>query len=259
MKTKEKKNIFKIAFVVLCIITVIIAVVLVIKLKELSDLNKKYKDLSLELEQLKDGVISMSNNSDDNKKEEYEKFDGKADYDPETDELSQEYWLETYEYLLGKFFATYGLTDDGISLIYTRNEAYIPISLELYIDENEKNQKYQKSNETVNIDGKIYDLYKTNIDYKTYKNNLMQMMSEEVFENYFTTYAKEIDGELYIVNESTDNENEDFIINSVELVENNKYKVKYTHTNGDEKEEKEVTATFALNEEGSVIVDEINL
>lgn len=259
MKTKEKKNYLKIAFIILCVITVIIAIVLIVKLKELSNLNKKYKELSVELEQLKDGVISMSNNSDENKKEEYDKFDGRADYDPETDELSQEYWLDTYEYLLGKFFATYGLTDDGLSIIYTRNEEYIPISLELYIDENEKNQKYQESNETVNIDGKIYKLYKTNIDFETYKNSLLQMMSEEVFENYFTTYAKEINGELYIVNDSTDNENEEFIINSIEIIEDNTYKVKYTHTNGEVKEDKEVTATFTLNEEGSVIVDEINM
>jgi len=256
---KKEKNYFKTALIIVSVIAVILAIVLVIKIKELSNVNQRNKELSNELQQLKDGVISMNNNSDENKKQEYDGFDGRADYDPETDELSQEYWLDTYEYLIGKFLSTYGLTDDGSSIIFTRTEEYIPISLELYKDENEKNAKYAKSNETVTINGNNYTLYKTGIDFEKYKEDLMEMMSEEVFEKYFTTYAKNINGELYIVNDSLDNANEEFIIDSFEIINDDTYKVTFTHIDGTEEQKKEVTAKFSLNEDGSVIVEEINL
>ena len=100
---KKEKNYLKTALIIVSVITVILAIVLVLKIKELSNVNQRNKELSNELQQLKDGVISMNNNSDENKKQEYDGFDGRADYDPETDELSQEYWLDTYEYLIGKF------------------------------------------------------------------------------------------------------------------------------------------------------------
>ena len=259
METKEKNSYLKIAVIGLTIVAVILAILLAVKQSEISKVNKKYDEIKTELEQLQDGVLSFNNSSDDNLQKEYDEFDGRADYDFETDELSQEYWLETYEDLLGKFFAVYDLTDDGLSIIFTRDENYYPISLELYIDEREKDKKYQETDETTTINGTEYKLYRTHIDFEEYKDSLMEMMSEDVFENYFTDYAKDIDGELYIVGESTDNANEEFSIEDMELVKEDTYKVSYTHTNGDAKEEKEVTVKFGLNEAGSVIVEKINM
>ena len=53
--------------------------------------------------------------------------------------------------------------------------------------------------------------------------------------------------------------NEEFIIDSLEIINDDTYKVTFTHKDGTEEEKKEVTAKFSLNEEGSVIVEEINL
>lgn len=258
MKLKNK-NIILIAIIIILIIAIIILSVNLVKSnKKVDELNQGISELVNEYNQLYDGVL-VTNTLDPASSEEYDKFDGRADYDPETDEPTEEYWLETYEYVLDNFLPTYGLIDNGLTLLFNRTDDFYKISLQMYLDEQDVEEKFKPSNETTQINGVSYNLYSTGKKFAEYKKALLTLMSEEVFNQYFTTYAKDIDGELYIVNQNVDNETESFEINSLELVSTNVYNVKYTYSDGSNQEQKEIQVTFGRNDDGMAIVKNIEL
>lgn len=258
MKLKNKNLIFIAIIAILVIIIVILSVSLINSKNKISELNNGVAELVYEYELLYDGVLA-TDTIETVSNSEYDTFDGRADYDPETDELTEEYWLETYEYVLDNFFSTYGLTDNGLKLIFARDDMFYKVALQLYIDEEDVENKFKPSNEKIQIDGKEYTLYSTQKKFDDYKNALMYLMSEDVFNKYFTTFAKDINGELYIVNENSDNETENFEINSMEIVRDKVYNVRYTYTNGDSKEEREIQVTFGRNDDGMAIVESIEV
>lgn len=258
MKIKNKNLIFIAIIAILVIIIVILSVNLYNSRKKIADLDAGARELAKEYEVLYDGVLDTSaveNVSAD----EYITFDAKADYDPETDELTEEYWLETYESVLNIFFDTYRLTDNGLTLLFTTDDTFYRAALQLYLDEEDVKEKFKLSNEKTEINGVSYDLYSTGKKFEEYKKELLSLMSEEVFNQYFTTFAKNINGELYIVNQNVDKESEKFEINSIELVSTNVYNVKYTYTDGNNQEQKEIQVTFGRNDDGMAIVKNIEL
>lgn len=258
MKLKNKNIILLAIIIILIIAIIILSVNLVNANKKVDDLNKGISELVNEYNQLYDGVL-VTNTLDTASNEEYDKFDGRADYDPETDEPTEQYWLETYEYVLDTFLPTYGLIDNGLTLLFNRTDDFYKISLQMYLDEEEVKEKFKPSSETTQINGVNYDLYSTGKKFEEYKKDLLTLMSEEVFNKYFTTFAKDINGELYIVNQNVDNENEKFEINSLELISTNVYNVKYTYTDGNNQEQKEMQVTFGRNDDGMAIVKNIDL
>ncbi len=51
----------------------------------------------------------------------------------------------------------------------------------------------------VDIDGILFNLYKTDINYNEYKNKILEYVSEEIFKKEFEKYGRNVEGFLYIV------------------------------------------------------------
>jgi len=88
---------------------------------------------------------------------------------------------------------------------------------------------------------------------------LLDQVSEEVFEKYFTTFAKNIDGELYIVNTNQEEEIERFEITESEKIDDTHYEIKYTYSDGRTQEEKETKVTLGTNQYGLTIIEDIEM
>ena len=110
------------------------------------------------------------------------------------------------------------------------------------------NEKFKKSESNILVEENRYVAYETDIDYEIYKEELLKIMSEEVFEKYFTEYAKAVNGKIYITNEQIQN----FTIKSLEKLEDNHYNLTYRQ-NDEERE-----TIVVIDEENSKIM-QINL
>lgn len=164
------------------------------------------------------------------------------------EEEAEEQFEEHYD-LVERFLETYNIRSCGAELLYTQNDEYIDACQWLYKDEGEKAEKFHESPIQIEAKQGTYIAYETGIVFETYKKELLKIMSEEIFDKYFTEYAKDVDGMLYITNEATNNT---ITLESLEVIEENKYNLTYKQ----EEQERETTVTIDI-ENGKIT--EINL
>ena len=144
----------------------------------------------------------------------------------EAERIFEEDYLSTENFL-----GMYGLRKTGKDLLFTNTDGKIDFSLIIYNSEEDRDERFKESNEKIKVDGKEYKLYSTGIDYEEYKSELLNYMSENVFNKYFTQYTKNIDGKLYITNEVEDF----YTLESLENTDEGKYLLSYK-TEGETKE-----------------------
>lgn len=146
------------------------------------------------------------------------------------------------------FLGMLGIRKNGKELLFSNTDGKIDSSLIIYDSLDDRENKFQESSETINIDGKEYKLFNTGIKYDTYKSELLNYMSENVFEKYFTTYTKNINGTLYITNEVE----EFYTLEALEKTDDGKYILTYNF----EGESKETEITIDAKER---IITEVNI
>ena len=129
------------------------------------------------------------------------------------------------------FLGMFSLRKSGKELLYSNTEGKMDFSLIIYDSLEDRDAKFKESNEKITVDGKEYKLYSTEINYDTYKAELLNYMSESIYEKYFTKYTKNIDGKLYITNEVEDY----YSLESLENTGECKYILSYK-TEGETKE-----------------------
>ena len=179
-------------------------------------------------------VYTFKTSGDDYYLVSFEKVDEKdVSMSSEFKEMAQK------EKSLGKYLSAYALRDCIESQLYT---------LDLVVDKTQ----ISPTKEKIMIEGQIYELYKTNIKYEEFKKALLNYISEELFEQQFTMYQKDIDGILYIVYNAGDRKNYD--IEEITKISDNIYEVEYKYYVG---ESEEVPGKFIVeleNNNGSWIV-----
>lgn len=147
--------------------------------------------------------------------------------------------------LLEKYLAFSNLNADGTPLLcsYDSDNTY---GLQLYKSFDEMYADISDSNETVIVNGEELPLVKTSIKFSTYKNALLEYISEELFEKQFMKYCKNVDGILHIVNAGSDGKI--YIIQQMEQISNNddivSYKVNCKYYEG---ESSEISKTLLVN------------
>ena len=200
------------------------------------------------------GIIYVQSKDKDNQKENVKETEIEISY-TEGEELTEEEIEQEAERVFEEdyvsvenFLGMLGIRKNGKELLYSNTEGKIDSSLIIYESLEDRDNKFQESNETINVEGKEYKLFSTGIKYDTYKSELLNYMSENVFEKYFTTYTKNIDGNLYITNEVEDF----YTLEALEKTDNSKYILTY-------KFEGESTETEISIDENERIITEINI
>ena len=200
------------------------------------------------------GIIYVQSKDKDNQKENVKETEVEISY-TEGEELTEEEIEQEAERVFEEdyvsvenFLGMLGIRKNGKELLYSNTEGKIDSSLIIYESLEDRDNKFQESNETINVEGKEYKLFSTGIKYDTYKSELLNYMSENVFEKYFTTYTKNIDGNLYITNEVEDF----YTLEALEKTDNSKYILTYKF----EGESKETEISIDENER---IITEINI
>ena len=163
-------------------------------------------------------------------------------------EVEEEKKFEQDYDLVEKFINIYSLRANGSELLYTEDENKQNECLMLYKNSEEKEKKFKKSEKIIEIDGNVFSTYETQIEYEKYKENLLKIMSEEIFEKYFTEYIQNIAGMLYITNET----NENVIIESLEAIDDDKYNLRYNKMN-------EIKESIIIIEQNSGKIIQINI
>lgn len=123
------------------------------------------------------------------------------------------------ERILGEYLSIYALRD------CIQTPAYEILNLP-NIDEDPT-----KSNETVLIEGQEYDLYQTKTKFEDYKKAMLNYVTEEIFEQRFTIYQKNVNGTLYMVLNAGDGKRYE-ILDMIEISENT-YEVKCNYYEGE--------------------------
>lgn len=123
------------------------------------------------------------------------------------------------ERILGEYLSIYALRD------CIQTPAYEILNLP-NIDENPT-----MINETVLIEGQEYDLYKTKTKFEDYKKAMLNYVTEEIFEQSFTVYQKDIDGILHMVLNAGDGKNYEII--DMAEISGNTYEVKCNYYQGE--------------------------
>lgn len=106
--------------------------------------------------------------------------------------------------------------------------------------------------ETILINGQDYNLYKTKTKFEDYKKAMLNYVTEEIFEQSFTTYQKDIDGMLHMVLNAGDGKNYE-IINMTEISDNT-YEAKCNYYEGENPAISEkFIVTFEKNKDNYII------
>ena len=100
------------------------------------------------------------------------------------------------EKALGKYLDLYANIPSISYKLYSELKLYEDNLVYVDGDLNETEEKTE-------VNGEELPLYSTSINYEDYKTALLKYMSEELFEQEFTTYQKEVEGKLYITNQET--------------------------------------------------------
>ena len=194
-----------------------------------NDLKTLRSDLGLDLEEISD-------------EEMYEE-----DYDI----------LDEYLAVSDTFLSLYGLADNGAAILcnYEADNVY---GLGFYTDSTEMVETLETTDQVLNVNGTELELFKTKIEYEDYKYNLLDYVSEDIFNQYFTEYQKDVDGILYTTNHSFGAES--FAVESIEedADGSGKYTVTYNHTIGDDAPvQKTMKVTFEENEYGMNVISSV--
>lgn len=123
------------------------------------------------------------------------------------------------ERILGEYLSIYALRD------CIQYPAYEILNLP------NMNQDPTITRETMLINGQEYDLYKTNTKFEDYKKAMLNYVTEEIFEQSFTTYQKDIDGILHMVLNAGDGK--DYEIIDMKEISENTYEVKCNYYQGE--------------------------
>jgi len=249
--------------IILCLIILGIIAIIVI-----NNIRKKYKENILE------ETINTEANVQNEVDEKYAVKENRAgttvnttsvdteDLDEEsedlaidTSDLNDEYAVRS---IVNNFLNFYALSHKGTRILYSEIEDDIYLTLNLYESEEEINTSLELTNAAIEINGSTYELYNTKKSFKEYKNECLYIMSEEVFEKYFTTYAQNVDGQLYIVKDMI-NENESFETLSVSRLDEKTFKVTCNYTDRINTEQREYTLTIETGNSGNKIITSINL
>lgn len=158
-------------------------------------------------------------------------------------EKEQEERFENDYGLIETFLDIYNVRATGWDVLYTLN------GNNMYSNEQDRNEKFKKSEETIVAGANTYVAYSTQIKYDTYRQNLLKIMSEELFEKYFSEYTKNIDGMLYITNEQ---KFPYIIIDSLEKIDENQYSLMY-------EQDGEVKEAIVTIDENRNIIKQINI
>ncbi len=183
------------------------------------------------------GIVYMKKDNNPEKNETPEETNIEITYSDEgeltEEEIEQEaerVFEEDYT-TTENFLGMLGLRKNGKELLFSNTEGKMDYSLIIYESLEDRDTKFKESSENITVDGKEYKLYSTEINYDTYKAELLNYMSENVYDSYFTKYAKNIDGKLYITNEVEDF----YTLESLEKTADGQYILSYT-TEGETKE-----------------------
>lgn len=179
---------------------------------------------------------------------------------PKTSNQASNVNLDNLEKLLDKYLTLYALSIDGTPLLcsYDSTEIY---GLALYNTYEEMEKDLTETKEFVEIDGFKNILYKTSINFSTYKNAMLKYISEELFEKQFTTYHKNINGLLYVTHNPGDGKSYD--IKNMEQISSTDnsytYKVSYHYYVGESKPiVGTLTVTFEKNSNNDYIIAKCN-
>lgn len=123
------------------------------------------------------------------------------------------------EKVLGKYLSIYVLRD------CIQTPAYEILNLP------NMNENPTITKETILINGEEYDLYKTKTKFEDYKKAMLNYVTEEIFEQSFTTYQKDINGILHMVLNAGDGKNYE-IVDMTEISDNT-YEVKCNYYQGE--------------------------
>lgn len=123
------------------------------------------------------------------------------------------------EKILGEYLSIYALRD------CIQYPAYEILNLP------NMNEDPTITKETILINGQEYDLYKTKTKFEDYKKAMLNYVTEEIFEQSFTIYQKDIDGILHMVLNAGDGKDYE-IIDMTEISENT-YEVKCNYYEGE--------------------------
>jgi len=172
------------------------------------------------------GVISVETEDDE-------------DFYANIEEEAEERFEEHYD-LIDMFIETYNIRAYGSELLYTESDDNIDSCQWLYMDADDKAANFHETTSQITIEGTTYTMYETGIEYEEYKQELCKIMSEDIYEQYFTPYVQNIDGKLYITNQELQQQ---ITIQSLEEIEEDQYNLTYNQ-NG---ETKEVQVTIDSN------------
>lgn len=183
---------------------------------------------------------------------------------PEEDEidpgpLTQEEEFEKKQDIIERTLKMYGLSDNGIELLYTEDEDVYNACLFLFDAQRDVDELFVESSETVTINGTAYKLYTTSRDYEDYEKAVEELVTKDMFEKYFTKSAKNIGGKLYIASIVTGKETEKFTVKELKQIDNNNYEVTYLYKNGETEEERTTKVSFTENEDGLEVISQIEL
>lgn len=237
--------------IILVALVAILAIALLFCIMIIGKYSRDNRNLEEELDELKKvtGVTVGNHTEDIADTEELETFN---------DDNAAEQIFENRSDVVLRTLKLYGLTNNGIGALYTEEDDLYSACLFVYDTQKDIDELYKPSGEKTTIDGKEYDYYKTEMKYDDYKKAVKELVSEEIFDKYFTKYVKNVDGELYIVNMPKE-ETEKFEIIEIKETNEKEYFVKYKYQNGDVSEERETTVKFETNEDGLDVISQIEL
>lgn len=246
---KEKQKIILIAIIIVLILALLLCFEIIFKderdLRKLRDENEKLNSDQVETVGTDTTNVEGSNETE------------------EVGDITAEDIFNNRQDIIERTLKMYGLTDNGIELLYTEDENVYNACLFLYDTQKDIDEMFAKTDQTVfSVNGKEYNLYKTGIDYKEYEEAVKELVSQEIFDNYFTQLAENIDGKLYILQINEGKETEKYEIKEITEIDeaiDEWYEVTYIYSNGDTKEERTTKVSFTQNAEGLDVINNIEL
>ena len=161
--------------------------------------------------------------------------------------------VEDLQSALEKYLYLYCLR--GGTSILTRDEGRFEYALDFYRTSDEATKDLKESDEKVIYeDGIEEELYKTSIKYSDYKEELLNYMSENLFEENFTRGYENIDGILYVANDGGCGNGYDII--KMTKNSDNSYDVECKYYEGENPYViSNLNVTFGKNNNGAIIVE----
>ena len=159
---------------------------------------------------------------------------------------------ENFQIKLEKYLHLYALREAGYPLLYCKDDTET-YGLQLYDSYEEMEKDIIESNENIEIDNQKELLYKTSIPFSEYQKEMLKYVSNALFEDQFTTYQKDINGMLYVVNNA--GESDTYEIKTFNQIGRNQYEATYSYYKGEAKPiNGQLVVSFERNNSGDYVV-----